>query len=242
MYMLSIIVPAFNESLYINRILKKILNINITIIGFDKEIIVVDDGSTDDTLLKVKKIASKHSHIKIIHQDNLGKGRAVQRGIQESCGDYILVQDADLEYDPIDYIEMLKSLNDDDIIVYGSRILGQIKFENKKYPFVGKHSNQSFGPWLTGILLTFLVLILYGRFITDTLTGYKIYPKNIIQDMNIVTNGFETDHEITAKLINKNIKIVEIPIHYNPRTVEDGKKIKINDAFKAIWTFLRFRF
>ena len=166
----------------------------------------------------------------------------MQTGIKKSKGDFVIVQDADLEYDPKDYLQMLKSLKGSNTSVYGSRILGQIYFFNRKFPFVGRHPKQGIGPWMAGVFLTFLVILLYGRWITDTLTAYKIYPSDLIKEMNIITNGFETDHEITAKLIRNKIQIIEVPINYHPRSSKEGKKIRMIDGFIAVWTLLRFRF
>jgi dolichol-phosphate mannosyltransferase len=242
MKILSIIIPAYNEEKYITKLLYQIQSIDTEIVGFIKEIIVVDDGSTDQTRGLADKAAIGQPRITVIHQDNQGKGNAVQRGVQEAKGDYVLVQDSDLEYDPNDYIPMLKCLINSRTSVYGSRTLGQIKFYNKKLPFLGRHPNQNFGAWLAGVFLTIGVFILYGRWITDTLTAYKIYPIDVIREMDIETHGFETDHEITAKLINNGIQIVEVPIKYCPRSFEEGKKIKMRDGFVAMWTFVRFRF
>ena len=242
MKILSIIIPAFNEEKYIAQLLGKINTVDTEKIGFQKEIIIVDDGSTDQTLIFAKKAESELSEITVLHQENQGKGKAVQTGIKEANGDYILVQDADLEYDPNDYLKMLKCLDEKNTTVYGSRTLGQVQIHKQGFALLGKHPEQGIGPWLAGVLLTFWVFILYGCWITDTLTAYKIYPVELIKRMNIVTKGFETDHEITAKLIRSGIRITEIPINYYPRSVKEGKKIRMIDGFLAAWTLLRFRY
>jgi dolichol-phosphate mannosyltransferase len=242
MKIISIIIPAYNEDKYIVQLLDNINSVDTDSIGFSKEIIVIDDGSTDQTLNCAQKAALIQSGITVIHQDNQGKGNAVQRGVREAKGEFILVQDADLEYDPNDYITMLQSLNNSSTCVYGSRILGQIKYYKRYFPFYGRHPNQDFGPWIAGVFLSIWVFILYGRWITDTLTAYKIYPRNIFQEMDIISQGFEADHEITAKLIHKGLQIIEVPVKYSPRSLEDGKKIKMRDGFVALWTFARFRF
>ena len=238
---LSIIIPAFNEENYISKLLENVHSVDTEKVGFNKEIIVVDDGSTDQTLKLAWKAASEFPDISVIHQENQGKGKAVQTGIKEAKGDFVLVQDADLEYDPKDYVAMLKCLEDSGTSIYGSRILGQIHYFNRRFPFIGRHPEQGIGPWMAGALLTLCVIILYGRWITDTLTAYKIYPIHVIRKMDIITHGFETDHEITAKLIKNGIQILEVPIHYHPRSIKEGKKIRMRDAFLALWTFLRFR-
>ncbi len=236
----SIIIPAYNEEAFIGTLIKKILNIDFESLGFVKEIIVVDDGSKDKTY----EIASSYEDIRCIKQfKNQGKGAAVQRGVRESTGDWILVQDADLEYDPNDYILLLKALeNGEEMSIYGSRIMGQIKEHGWFHRFPGKHKNQSFGPWFAGVILSIWTFLLYGRWISDTLTAYKLYPARGIKNFSIKTCGFETDHEITAKLIRNHMQIKEIPIRYYPRSVEDGKKIKPKDGLIAIWTLLKYRF
>ncbi len=236
---LSIIIPAYNEEKFVGRLLQKILTIPIEIEGFEREIIVVDDGSQDRTLQE----ASRFPEVKCFQQiPNQGKGRAVQRGIQESTGEFIIVQDADLEYDPHDYLPMLRVIGDQNkVCVYGSRLLGQLQ-QGNRFPFPGKHPRQGIGPWLAGCILSIWTFCLYGKWISDTLTAYKIYPAHVIKQFQIYTHGFETDHELTAKLIRSGIPIVEIPIHYFPRTREEGKKIQFSDGLKALWTLLRFRF
>jgi dolichol-phosphate mannosyltransferase len=239
MQKLSIIIPAYNEERYIQGLLEKISNVPTEKLGFEKEIIVVDDGSTDRTL----SMASAIPGIKVIAQvPNQGKGKAVQRGIQESSGAYILVQDADLEYDPRDYLPMLEALaTDPQACVYGSRTLGQVKEMGWGW-LPGKHPKQGFGPWLAGCVLSLWTALLYQKWISDTLTAYKIYPSTAIKKFNVKTCGFETDHELTAKLIRDGISILEVPIRYEPRSRAEGKKIKLKDGWTALWTLLRFRF
>jgi glycosyltransferase involved in cell wall biosynthesis len=237
---LSIIIPAYNEEEFIGTLLKRIQEVPTEYYGFEKEIVVVDDGSSDRT----SKIAAQFPGVHCIRQSpNQGKGRSVQRGFQESTGDFVLVQDADLEYDPNDYLLMLQALGENKgVAVYGSRVLGQLKNKHWFSSYLGKHKSQSIGAWLAGIILSIWTFLLYGKWITDTLTAYKLYPSDILKNFSIKTHGFETDHEITAKLILSKISIIEVPISYSPRSVEEGKKIKARDGFIAIWTLLRFRF
>lgn len=237
---LSIIIPAYNEEQFIGMLLRKVQEVPTESYGFEKEIIVVDDGSSDRTY----ETACQFTGIRCIRQlPNQGKGRAVQRGFLECTGDFVLVQDADLEYDPNDYLPMLQSLEENGrVAVYGSRVFGQLKYK-RRFPFyLGKHKDQSVGAWFAGLLLSMWTFLLYGRWVTDTLTAYKLYPSETLKCFDIKTHGFETDHEITAKLIRSGIPIVEVPISYNPRSVEEGKKIKAKDGFIAVWTLLRFRF
>jgi len=238
MPVLSIIIPAYNEEAFIGKLLTRIMEVDIETLGFEKEIIVVNDGSKDNT----ERVVRGFPQVLCFNQvPNQGKGKAVQRGIRESTGDYILIQDADLEYDPADYRGMLEALKSADV-VYGSRTKGQRRKQAGFTLFPGKHPQQGVGPWLAGVLLTLWTALIYGRWITDTLTGYKLYPSGAVRSMKVRTSGFETDHEITAKLIRSGLSIVEVPVEYHPRTGEEGKKIKPSDGLIAVWTLLRYRF
>lgn len=237
---LSIVIPAYNEEKFIGALLEKIAAIPTESVGFEKEIVVVDDGSKDRTF----EIASSYPFARCFRQQpNRGKGEAVQRGIRECTGEFVLVQDADLEYDPNDYLPMLRALGESaNVSVYGSRTLGQIAKKGYWAGFPGKHEKQGVGPWLAGVILSCWTFLLYGRVITDTLTAYKLYPADTLKKFVVKNRGFETDHELTAKLVRAGINIVEVPISYSPRSVEEGKKIKLSDGFIAVWTLLRFRF
>ena len=237
---LSIVIPAYNEGAFIAKLLERILAVPVESLGFEKEIVVVDDGSKDNTAAEARRFPG----VKVFTQvPNHGKGKAVQRGIRESTGDFILIQDADLEYDPDDYLPMLRALKETGAdVVYGSRTLGQRRLQQGFTPTPGKHPSQKVGPWFAGVLLTWWTAIVYGVWITDTLTAYKLYPAKAVKSMSLRTSGFETDHEITAKLVRMGLKIVEVPIAYYPRSAEEGKKIKPKDGLIAVWTLLKFRF
>jgi dolichol-phosphate mannosyltransferase len=235
----SIIIPAYNEEAFIATLLERIIAVPTHKIGFNMEIIVVDDGSTDATSAKVNNFPS----IRLVRQANQGKGAAVQRGVREATGEYILIQDADLEYNPSDYMQMLSILNNHPYaVVYGSRTKGVIRDHGWCWPFIGKKPGQSIGPWIMNIALSLVTLSLYRIWVTDMLTGYKIYPRGFLSSIQVKTTGFETDHELSSKLFKKNYNLFEVPVSYLPRTKEEGKKIKPSDGIKAIWSLIRFRF
>jgi dolichol-phosphate mannosyltransferase len=213
---LTIVIPAYNEERFIGPLLEKVLRVPTEQIGFSKEIIVVDDGSRDRTF----DVASGYKGVTCVKQEpNQGKGRAVQRGIRECSGDYVLVQDADLEYNPEDYLTMLRALNNEEgDCIYGSRTLGQIRKRESFSLFPGRHADQGMGSWMAGVLLSVWTFLLFGVWITDTLTAYKLYPTKTLKGLCVKTHGFETDHEITAKLIKARVKIREVPIDYSPRS------------------------
>ncbi|MCS6953793.1 MAG: glycosyltransferase family 2 protein [Bryobacterales bacterium] len=238
MPVLSIVIPAYNEGAFLGTLLERILRVPTETVGFQKEILVVNDGSTDNT----EAVARSFPEVKCFTQvPNQGKGRAVQRGLREATGDYILIQDADLEYDPQDYLPMLRALREGADVVYGSRFLGQRQVQPRWTWFPGRHPQQGIGPWLAGIILSAWTWILFGRWITDTLTAYKLYPASVVKSLRLRTSGFETDHEITAKLLRMGLRIVEVPIAYFPRSREEGKKIRASDGLIAVWTLLRYR-
>lgn len=233
---LSIVIPAYNEEASIGRLLELLNEVDTERLGWKKETIVVDDGSKDDTFA----IASRYPFARVLRQANAGKGRAVQRGIAEATGEYVLVQDADLEYDPQDYIPMLEALEEKSV-VYGSRTLGVFRRGESRSLFPGRHREQELGPYVAGLALSAWTLALYGRAVTDTLTAYKLYPTEELRRLNVKTHGFETDHELTAKFVRRGYKIIEVPIRYRPRSLEEGKKIRMRDGFIAVWTLLRYR-
>jgi glycosyltransferase involved in cell wall biosynthesis len=220
---LSVIVPVYNEETMIEGIIKKIIDIPL-----DKEIIVVDDGSTDGTG-KILRSISYPQVVIIHHGTNRGKGAAVLTGLSHARGEYLIVQDADFEYDPHDYIKLLeqaKSGKGD--IILGARFM-------KGY----------FGmiiPKLGNRLLTGLVNILFGVRLNDCFTCYKLMRRSSILDLGLVSGSFDIEIEILAKAIKKKFRIVEVPVTYQPRTYSQGKKIRIRDGLWAMVRIIKFRF
>ena len=225
---LSIVIPAYNEERFIGRLLEKIKAVDLVPLGIEKQIIVVDDCSTDRTAeiaASVPAVTLKRLAI------NGGKGRAVRAGIALATGEYLIIQDADLEYDPNDYVPMLQALLSGRAdVVYGSRYMGR-----------GRHTNQSLAAYLGGRSLSLAALAFTGRYLTDTVTALKLFHRNQIAAVDLETSGFELDHEITARMAHRGARFVEVPIRYSPRSREEGKKIGMRDWFVAVRTFVRYR-
>jgi glycosyltransferase involved in cell wall biosynthesis len=222
---LSIVVPVYNEKNTILEILKR-----VEAVGVADEIVVVDDGSQDGTkeLLAALKMPGLRLHA---HERNRGKGAAVRTGIQAAEGDLILIQDADLEYDPRDIPALLKPIEEGLAdVVYGSRFLG------------GPRRPTMFWHMVANKLLTFVTNILYNNILTDMETGYKLFRSELVKSITIRSNSFDFEPEITAKLLKRRARIYEVPISFNPRDYDEGKKIGLVDAFQALWALFKYRF
>ncbi len=230
---LSVLVPAYNEEKNIRKILNKVCRVQL-IHNIGLEIVVVNDCSTDNTLTEATRFIAENPHVKIIlhsHEKNQGKGAAIKSAIALSTGNIIVIQDADLEYDPEDYNLMLPYIISGDYkVVYGSRFLNR----------QNKHSYRSF--YLGGRLVSIVTNILYGLNLTDEPTCYKMFDANVLKNITLNCIGFEFCPEVTAKVVKAKNKIKEVPIHYYPRSIEEGKKIKWYDGLEAIWTLLKYRF
>jgi glycosyltransferase involved in cell wall biosynthesis len=223
---LSVVIPVFNEVENIEAILKRVKSTKLAF-----EIVVVDDGSQDGTRDILKKLDGKNRVRVILHEKNQGKGAAVCTGIQAARGDVILIQDADLEYSPNDYPALLQPLIDGIAdVVYGSRFLG------------GPRRAVMFWHMIANQLLTFMTNILYDTILSDMETGYKVFRRKVIEGMNLRARRFDFEPEFTAKVLKRHYRIYEIPITFNPRDYSEGKKIKLHDAFEAVWTLLKYRF
>jgi glycosyltransferase involved in cell wall biosynthesis len=225
---LSIVIPAYNEARFIGTLLEQIQAVDLAGLGIHKQIIVVDDCSADRTASIAEAVAGVTVKRMPV---NGGKGAAVRAGIDLAAGDYLIIQDADLEYDPNDYVPMLQALlSGRGDVVYGSRYLGR-----------GRHPNQSLAAYLGGRSLSLVAFVFTGRYLTDTVTALKLFHREQLAGITLESSGFELDHEITAKMAHRAARIVEVPIRYSPRTREEGKKIGMRDWFVAIRTFARYR-
>lgn len=223
---LSIIMPIYNEKETLEKIVEKVQKVSI-----EKEIIMVDDGSTDGTIEILKKYENVQNIKIIYHTKNMGKGATIRTAIKYITGDIVIIQDADLEYDPNDYLKLVKPIqNKDAKVIYGSRALNP---ENK-------HSYNRY--LLGGKLVTFVANILYSQRLTDEPTCYKVFDTKLLKSIFLKCKRFEFCPEVTAKIAKKSIKIKEIPINYYPRDFKHGKKIKWYDGLEAIWTLIKYRF
>lgn len=225
----SIIIPIYNERQYVEQILARVQAARIPD-GMNREIIIVDDGSTDGTTMMLETIQQGQT-VKI-HRSilNFGKGTAIRVGLHYATGDFILIQDADLEYDPNEYERLLVPLIEGRAdVVYGSRFKGQL-------------AGMRWQNFLANKLLSGLSNVLYGAQITDEATGYKVFSKRVLANMKLDCKRFEFCPEVTARVCKGGYKIHEVPISYKGRTVADGKKIRFRDAWDAVWTLIKYRF
>ena len=234
MTLLSVVVPAYNEERFIGTLLEQIQRVPLSRLGVDLEIIVVDDCSSDRTA----EIAAAQGVVVERHARNGGKGRAVRTGIARAKGDYVMIQDADLEYDPNDYVPMLEAmLARRGDVVYGSRYRAGPGIARGP---AGKHERQSWAAFLGGRSLSLVALAFTGAYLSDTVTALKLFRRDLLLELDLQTSGFELDHEITSKVLARGLTIVEVPVAYHPRSRAEGKKIGIRDWFAAVRTFWRF--
>jgi dolichol-phosphate mannosyltransferase len=226
---LSIIVPVFNEEATLEEIVQRVRETPL-----EKEIIAVDDGSSDNSTRILEKMeqdfAPDFKYIK--HEKNRGKGAAIRTGLDIANGDLVLIQDADLEYDPKEYPQLIQPFLDDSQIevVYGSRIL------------LSDNARSSFVFYWGGRLLSGITNVLYGSQITDEPTCYKVFKTKLLKSLDLCSDGFEFCPEVTAKILRRKIPIYEVPISYRPRSLEEGKKIQWKDGLIAIWVLIKYRF
>lgn len=223
---LSVVIPVYNEKDTIAEILRRVERVRLA-----HEIVVVDDGSSDGTRQVLQRLARRRPRLRLIlHEGNRGKGAAVRTGIAAARGDLILIQDADLEYDPRDYRALLKPIREGKAdVVFGSRFLGAPRRPTMFWHMVANK------------LLTLLTNILYNSILSDMETGYKLFRREVIQSIPLRARRFEFEPEITAKLLKRRVRIFEVPVSFNPREYSEGKKIGLRDAFEAVWALVKYR-
>ena len=232
-FKLSVIIPCYNEKKTIQAILKKIIESLNNYKIVDYEIIIVDDSSDDGTKELLNEIKNKEKTIIFFHETNLGKGAAIQTAIQHITGDITIIQDADLEYDPYDYNKLLLPFFETNAdVVYGSRFLGGGKYTRIHF----------FWHYLANKILTFFCNSLINLNLTDMETGYKVFKSSILKSITLQEKTFAFEPEITIKLSKKGCKFYEVPITYNGRSYEDGKKIGLKHAFIALKAIILYSF
>jgi glycosyltransferase involved in cell wall biosynthesis len=227
---ISILIPVYNEVRFLTTLLGKVEAVDFC--GLEKEIILVDDGSIDGTLDLLKAYEANPLYKVIYHPHNMGKGAALRTAIQHATGELLVIQDADLEYDPQDYPELIQLILDGKAdVVYGSRLTAgkPVRAFNVLHYFGNK-------------FLTFLTNILYNTTLTDMETCYKAFRAEIIKPIKIRSNRFDFEPEITAKVLKQKVRLFEAPISYSGRNFDEGKKITWRDGIVAVWTLLKYRF
>ena len=226
---LSIIIPIYNEARTIESLVRSVLAVNVNLA---KELVLVDDGSTDGTRAILKRMQIEHPEWKIIlHEVNQGKGAALQTGFQAATGDIVLIQDADLEYDPNDYPALLAPiLSGKADVVFGSRFLGS-----------GAHRVMYFWHSVGNKFLTLLSNMMTDLNLTDMEVGYKVFKREILQSLTLCEKRFGFEVEITAKVARRHCRIYEVPISYYGRDYAEGKKITWKDGFRALWCIFKYR-
>jgi glycosyltransferase involved in cell wall biosynthesis len=223
---LSVIVPVFDERNTVVEIVRRMRKVELPV---DLEIVIVDDGSTDGTRDVLRQLADSTVRV-IIHDVNRGKGAAIRSGLAHVTGDLVLVQDADLEYDPEDWPKLLAPIMRGKArVVYGSR-------------FTGERRNMLFLHWVGNRFLSLVTNVLYNTTLSDMETCYKLFDRELIDGITIRASRFEFEPEVTAKILRRGVRIYEVPISYTGREFDEGKKITWRDGFVALWTLVKYRF
>jgi len=219
--------PVYNEAGTIDEIIRRVMAVDLS-----KELVIVDDGSTDGTREKLRALPLAEGLRVIFHESNQGKGAAVRTGLAAAKGDVMVIQDADLEYDPQEFHELLKPiLRGDADVVFGSRLTGGRP--QRVYLFWHKVANR---------LLCLVLNVLYNTTLTDMETCYKMFTRPVLETLRLRSNRFEIEPEITAKIFKRDWRVYEIPISYYGRTYKEGKKIRFVDGLIALWTMFKYRF
>jgi glycosyltransferase involved in cell wall biosynthesis len=225
---LSVIVPVFNERNTVVEVIRRMRAVELPD-GIEREIIVVDDGSSDGTRDVLRQLGDSTVRV-MVHDGNRGKGAAVRTGLTVATGDYVLIQDADLEYDPEDWPKLIAPvLRGRARVVYGSR-------------FTGERRNMLFLHWVGNRMLSLVTNVLYNTTLSDMETCYKLVDRELLLDLGLRCDRFDLEPEITSKILKRKIRIYEVPISYAGREFDEGKKITWRDGFAALWTLIKFRF
>lgn len=226
MNLLSVVIPVYNEEKTLRTLVEQVKEVPI-----NKEIILVDDGSSDNSPKILEELQKENPDLKVVIKGyNSGKGATLVEGFKHASGDYVIVQDADLEYDPNDYLKMIDALSSQKAdVIYGSRFSGNYEDMSSLHYFGNK-------------FLTLITNVLYGVLLTDMETCYKLVPTKFVKSINIKSKKFNFEPEITAKILKSGLRIKEIPINYKGRSHADGKKITWKDGISALSTLIWFRF
>ncbi len=228
LHKLSVVVPVFNERNTLVEIVRRMRAVELPD-GIEREIIVVDDGSDDGTRDVLRQIGDSTVRV-VVHEQNRGKGAAVRTGFEIATGEYVLVQDADLEYDPEDWPRLLHPIiRGRARVVYGSR-------------FTGERRNMLFLHWIGNRFLSLTTNVLFNTTLSDMETCYKLIDRQLLEELQLTADRFDIEPEITAKILKRGVRIYEVPISYAGREFEEGKKITWRDGFAALWTLVKYRF
>lgn len=242
---LSIVIPAYNEICLVGELLSRVMAAELPD-GWEREVVVVDDGSTDGTLDVVTRFCSAYADARLVrHERNLGKGAAVRTGFMASSGEVVIVQDADLEYDPNEIPTVVKPVVEGGaLVVYGSRILMEKQMGRSGVVglLTGKHPHSYVLAYLGGVTITHFLNLLTGASLTDEPTCYKCFHRSVLDEIEIECDDFSWEPEVTMKVLRNGHEIQEVPISYHPRKNHDGKKINWRHGVAALWAIWRFRF
>jgi glycosyltransferase involved in cell wall biosynthesis len=223
---LSVIVPVYDERNTVAEIVRRMRSVDIPL---DREFVLVDDGSSDGTRDVLRQLTDSTVRV-VYHERNRGKGAAIRTGLEQVTGDLVLIQDADLEYDPNDWPKLLAPiLSGKATVVYGSR-------------FTGERRNMLFLHWVGNRFLSLVTNVLYNTTLSDMETCYKLFDRRVLDGMKLRASRFDFEPEVTAKVLRRGIRIYEVPISYAGREFDEGKKITWRDGLVALWTLLKYRF